>query len=125
MSVSFGLCEAAEGSSGSAFINSLWQQAVLQGITVFVSSGDSGAAGCDGASAGTGTHGRGVNALCSTPYSVCVGGTEFNDKTNAGLYWSSTSDPNTKGSALQYIPETVWNESGLAVGGSGLWSGGG
>jgi subtilase family serine protease len=45
MSTSFGLCEAWLGSSGNAFLNSLWQQAAAQGITVFVSSGDNGAAG--------------------------------------------------------------------------------
>ena len=79
MSTSFGLCEASLGSSGNAFLNSLWQQAAAQGITVIVSSGDNGAAGCDSASAASATHGHGVNGLCSTPYSVCVGGSEFND----------------------------------------------
>jgi len=86
MSTSFGLCEAALGSSGNSFLNSLWQQAAAQGISVLVSSGDNGAAGCDSASASTATHGRAVNGLCSTPYSVCVGGTEFNDVSNPSLY---------------------------------------
>jgi subtilase family serine protease len=119
MSMSFGLCEAALGASGNSFINSLWQQAAAQGISVFVSSGDSGAAGCDSASASRATHGRGVNGLCSSPYSVCVGGTEFIDS-NYSLYWSA-SNTGTMGSALSYIPEAVWNASGA----SGLWSGGG
>jgi subtilase family serine protease len=119
MSMSFGLCEAALGASGNSFINSLWQQAAAQGISVFVSSGDSGVAGCDSASASRATHGRGVNGLCSSPYSVCVGGTEFIDS-NYSLYWSA-SNTGTMGSALSYIPEAVWNASGA----SGLWSGGG
>lgn len=122
MSTSFGLCEAALGSSGNRFLNSLWQQAAAQGITVFVSSGDNGAAGCDSASASTATHGRGVNGLCSTPYSVCVGGTEFNDRANASRYWSSSNAAGTQASALGYIPEVVWNESGP---GDGLWASGG
>ncbi len=121
MSVSFGICEAALGSSGNRFIHSLWQQAAAEGITVFVSSGDSGAAGCDLSSATSATHGRGVNGLCSTPYSVCVGGTQFDDTANPGLYWSSFNGPTTQASAQSYIPEKVWNESGS----SGLWSGGG
>lgn len=121
MSVSFGLCEGALGSSGNSFINSLWQQAAAEGITVFVSSGDSGAAGCDSSSASTGTHGRGVNGLCSSPFSVCVGGTQFDDTANPALYWSSFNNSNTQASAQSYIPEKVWNESGS----SGLWSGGG
>jgi pseudomonalisin len=122
MSTSFGLCEASLGSSGNSFLNSLWQQAAAQGITVFVSSGDNGAAGCDSASASTATHGRGVNGLCSTPYSVCVGGTEFNDASNPSLYWSSSNASGTQASALGYIPEVVWNESEP---GAGLWAGGG
>jgi pseudomonalisin len=122
MSTSFGLCEASLGSSGNGFLNSLWQQAAAQGITVFVSSGDSGAAGCDSASAATATHGRAVNGLCSTPYSVCVGGTEFNDLSNPTLYWSPSNSPGTQASALGYIPEVVWNASGPDY---GLWSSGG
>ncbi len=121
MSVSFGLCEAALGSSGNAFLNSLWQQAASQGITVFVSSGDSGAAGCDSSSSATASRGRGVNGLCSPPYSVCVGGTQFDDTANPSLYWSSENAAGTEASALSYIPENVWNESGH----SGLWAGGG
>jgi pseudomonalisin len=119
MSMSFGLCEAALGASGNSFINSLWRQAAAQGISVFVSSGDSGAAGCDTASATRATHARGVNGLCSSPYSVCVGGTEFSDSSYS-LYWAP-SNSGTMGSALSYIPEAVWNASGA----TGLWSGGG
>ncbi len=47
MSTSFGECEQDLGTSENAFFNSLWRQAASQGITSFVSSGDSGAAGCD------------------------------------------------------------------------------
>jgi len=120
MSTSFGLCEASLGSSGNSFLNSLWQQAAAEGITVFVSSGDSGAAGCDSSSASRGSAGTGVNGLCSTPYSVCVGGTQFSDTSNAGAYWSA-SNSSSQGSALSYIPEAVWNESS----GGGLWASGG
>lgn len=120
LTMSFGLCEAELGSSGNAFINSLWEQAAAEGITVFVSAGDSGAAGCDSASAPRATHGRAVNGLCSTPYSVCVGGTEFNDTVHPSLYWSSKNASGAQSSALSYIPETTWNESA-----DGLWAGGG
>lgn len=119
MSMSFGLCEAALGASGNSFINSLWRQAAAQGISVFVSSGDSGAAGCDLASSARAVDGRGVNGLCSSPYSVCVGGTQFSDS-NYSLYWGA-SNSTIMGSALSYIPEAVWNASAA----SGLWSGGG
>jgi pseudomonalisin len=121
MSVSFGLCEQALGASGNSFLNSLWQQAAAQGITVLVSSGDSGAAGCDSAAATKATAGLAVNGLCSSPYSVCVGGTQFNDGTNPSLYWAPANASGTQGSALSYIPEKVWNESATG----GLWSSGG
>jgi uncharacterized membrane protein len=121
ISFSYGLCEAAEGSGGNAFWNSLWQQAAAQGISVFVSSGDNGAAGCDSSSASTATQGRGVNALCSSPYSTCVGGTQFNDVSNPSQYWSSTNGAGAS-SALSYIPEIAWNETGWT---GGLWSTGG
>ena len=115
MSMSFGICEAALGSSGNSFINSLWQQAVAQGITVIVSSGDSGAAGCDSASSSRATKGRAVNGLCSSPYSVCVGGTQLNDVSRPSLYWSTSNAPGTQASALSYIPEATWNEAAVEV----------
>jgi subtilase family serine protease len=127
MSTSFGSCESelgAEsilGTSGNAFYNDLWQQAAAQGITPFVSSGDSGAAGCDAPSAATGS-GLGVNGLASTPYNVAVGGTQFNE--GSGSYWNS-SNGSGETSALSYIPEVAWNQSGTMPGGSDLWSTGG
>ena len=122
ISLSYGSCEAAMGSSELAFYNSLWEQAAAQGQTVLVSAGDAGAAGCNGGSQSTGS-GRAVNGLCSSPYSTCVGGTEFAEGNNASQYWLPGNNSNL-GSAISYIPETVWNDSG-SNGGSGLWAGGG
>jgi pseudomonalisin len=121
VSLSYGLCEAAYSSAGNAFWNDLWAQAASQGMSVFVSSGDSGAAGCDPMNVPTATHGRGVNALCSSPYSTCVGGTQFDDVYNSGQYWSDTNGSGMS-SALSYIPEVAWNESGWS---KALFSGGG
>jgi pseudomonalisin len=121
MTTSFGLCEQDLGS-GNTFYANLWAQAASQGITPFVSSGDSGAAGCDSGSSNAGTV-LAVNGLCSPPNSVCVGGTQFMDTSNPSLYWSSTNTASNS-SALSYIPEQAWNESG-SVGGSGLWATGG
>ncbi len=121
VSLSYGLCEAALGSAGNAFWNSTWAQAAAQGMSVFVSSGDGGAAGCDSASSKTATQGRGVNGLCSSPYSTCVGGTQFNDVYNPSEYWSSANGAG-QSSALSYIPELAWNESAWS---GGLWAGGG
>ena len=124
MSSSFGLCEAAMGTSGNQFWNSLWQQAAAQGISVFVASGDSGAAGCDSPSGTRAVSGAGVNGICSSPYSTCVGGTQFNDTSNPGAYWS-TNNSASQGSALSYIPELAWNASAGTPNGGGLWASGG
>ena len=121
MSASFAMCEAWLGSSANAFFNSLWEQAAAEGITVFVSSGDTGAAGCDSPTDSRAMYGLGVNGLCSTPYSVCVGGTQFNDVANPSLYWSPANASGTQESAVSYIPEIVWNESGPSL---GLWASG-
>jgi len=128
MSVSFGQCEAQMGEAENIFYNNLWAQAAAQGITVFVSTGDSGAAGCDYGSDDTGT-GPAVNGLASTPYNVAVGGTLFNE--GSGSYWN-TSNGLYGVSAKSYVPETAWNESASAnycpadqVPCTGLWATGG
>lgn len=121
MSTSYGSCEQDMGTTELAFYNSLWQQAASEGISSFVSSGDAGAAGCYSGSSSSAS-GTGVNGLCSSSYSTCVGGTEFHEGSNTS-YWSSTNGVGD-GSALSYIPEEVWNESGTN-GGSGLWASGG
>lgn len=120
LNVSFGFCEADQSST--AFYQQLWQQAAAQGISVFVSAGDTGSAGCDGGSAKTSTHGLAVSGLASTPDNVAVGGTGLNDQPNPATYWSATNDANLA-SALGYIPETTWNDSSstsILAGGGGV-----
>ena len=111
MSISYGQCETQNGASANAAYNSTYQQAVTEGVSVFVAAGDSGAAGCDD-NVSEATHGIGVNAFASTPYNVAVGGTDFSDTysgTNS-TYWNSTNS-SSYGSALSYIPEIPWNNS--------------
>ncbi len=122
ISLSFGLCEKSLGTSGNTFFNNLWQQASAQGISVLVSSMDSGAAGCDSMNVSKATGGLAVNGIASTQYNVAVGGTEFNDTSNRSQYWASTNNSLTKASALSYIPEMAWNES---HGSGGLYATGG
>jgi pseudomonalisin len=124
MSTSFGSCESAMGTTELSFYNNLWSQAATQGITAFVSAGDAGAAGCNGGGDTTGS-GVAVSGLCSTPFNVCVGGTQFNDTASPSTYWSATNNGTTEASVLSYIPEVAWNESGTVTGGSDLWSTGG
>ncbi|HEY7855287.1 MAG TPA: Ig-like domain repeat protein [Terriglobales bacterium] len=114
MSTSFAACEAGLGTSENQFINGLYEQAAAQGITVIDSSGDSGAAGCDpnDGSEQAATQGLAVSGLASTPFSVGVGGTQFNEGTNNNAtFWNATNDATDFHSAKVPIPETVWNES--------------
>src|SRR5208282_1614220 len=47
MSASYDECELALGTGGNTGIKSMWQQAVAEGITVFIAAGDRGSSGCD------------------------------------------------------------------------------
>ena len=128
VSMSFGLCESAMGAAGNSFIHNLWAQAAAQGMTVFVSSGDEGSSACNEGKDTTGS-GLAINGLASTPYNIAVGGTEF-DEGYATYFWSPNNGPGYT-SALRYIPEIAWNESGAAsfcpsdVTCQGLWATGG
>jgi subtilase family serine protease len=117
MSLSYLECEAGNGPGtapdGNGYINSLWQQAASEGVSVFVAAGDGGAAGCDNFDTSLyATGGIAANGLASTPYDVATGGTDFIDTydNTLGTYWSATSDPVGR-SAKSYIPEMPWNDS--------------
>ncbi|HWY02360.1 MAG TPA: protease pro-enzyme activation domain-containing protein [Candidatus Acidoferrum sp.] len=110
MSESYGECELGLGTAGNQFYSGLWEQAAAQGISVFVSSGDNGAAGCDVPS-GPAQYGLNVNGIASTPFNAAVGGTDFNQYNKWTTYWNSTNNPTTQESAKGYIPETTWNDS--------------
>ncbi len=112
LSVSFGGCEAFQGTTGNQFINALWEQAASQGITVTVSAGDNGSAGCDDFDIQQQAQdGLQVNGLASTPFNVAVGGTDFNfSATDFTTYVSTTNTANLT-SALGYIPELPGNDS--------------
>jgi subtilase family serine protease len=111
ISMSYGECEAGLGASANAAFNAAYQQAVTEGVSMYVSAGDDGASSCSGDWYWA-TYGIGVSGFASTPYNVAVGGTDFGD-TYAGTnstYWSSTNT-STYGSALSYVPEIPWNDS--------------
>ena len=114
MSESFGQCELFMGTAGNQFYNSLWEQAAAEGISVFVSSGDQGSAGCDffqGNVPQPAKNGLEVSGIASTPYNVAVGGTDFDDFFNPLTYFNLTNNPTTGASAIGYVPETTWNST--------------
>jgi uncharacterized protein (TIGR03437 family) len=116
LSVSYGGCEVGYRTS---FYRSIGQQANAQGITILSASGDAGAASCDQqGSEMLATRGMAVLFPAVLPEVTAVGGTQFVE--SSGNYWASTNSPNF-GSALSYIPEAAWNESGV----NGLLASGG
>ncbi len=118
ISMSYGVCEAQNGNAVNQSVVSTYQQAAAEGISVFVSAGDSGAALCDAVWGDSYANlGLSVNGYGSTPYNVSAGGTDFMDTYDSlkggpavTQYWSS-SNTSTYGSAKSYIPEIPWNNS--------------
>ena len=119
-SLSFGDCESDLVNGGNAQMNSLWEQAAGQGITVTVSTGDSGSAGCDYPTASNGnnvpdaTGGLAVSGFASTPYNIAVGGTDFYPLVNSFSSYVSESEGSSSTyyrTAKGYIPESTWNTS--------------
>jgi uncharacterized protein (TIGR03437 family) len=107
VSESFGLCEAGAQASPLQY-EAEAKKGNAMGITWIAASGDSGAAGCDYNQL-TASLGLAVSFPASVPEVTAVGGTEFNE--GAGTYWSATNGTNG-GSALGYIPEMAWNDTG-------------
>jgi hypothetical protein len=114
LNISFGECEAGLGATGNQLILEIMTQAAAQGISVTVSTGDSGSAGCDRDSAETASNGLSVNGIASTPYNIAVGGTDYDDlATNFTKYVTDSNSGKAPyyGTALSYIPERPWNNS--------------
>lgn len=111
LNASYIWCEANAGRANDKAYYNAWQQAAAEGTSVFVSSGDEGAATCDYGKAKA-SHGIAANGLASTKYNVAVGGTDFGDtyKHQNGQYWNATSDSDY-GSAKSYVPEIPWNST--------------
>ncbi|HEX6501951.1 MAG TPA: protease pro-enzyme activation domain-containing protein [Terriglobales bacterium] len=108
MTESFGTCESFMGA-GLTEAELIAQQAAAQGTTFVASAGDSGAAGCDDPNSAIESGGLSVSVPASTPFTVGVGGTQFNEGNNSSKYWNSNTEAFV--TALSYIPEDVWNES--------------
>jgi subtilase family serine protease len=111
LSTSYGDCEAQPQSEANQFYVSLWQQAAVEGITVVVAAGDTGADGCQYVGAYA-TDGLSPVNEASTPYNIAAGGTDFSDvfSGTTSTYWSAVNGANFL-SAQSYIPEMAWNES--------------
>ncbi len=117
ISDSYGLCETITGQTEIALENREAQIATALGTTFFIAQGDTGADECSPVE-GFLSH-LGINSGDNTAsaYAVDVGGTDFMAQYNQDVnhvplsdYWSATNNPETKASALSYIPEIPWND---------------
>ena len=111
ISASFGAGEDHTDAASKAAIDLMWAQADVEGISVFVSSGDSGS----NASFNNEIiqdSGISANALASSPNVTAVGGTDFADalEHTTNTYFSQKVNA-VYGSALSYVPEITWNKS--------------
>ena len=125
LSISYAACEADVGESLATAEETYFEQATTQGQTILNSSGDQGAAACD-YDVSVSTQGAAVNWPASSPHVTGVGGTTFSgdgNDTGADAFWSYSSTADIISSALQYIPETSWNDT--AADGTLSSSGGG
>jgi subtilase family serine protease len=125
VSISYGNCEQALGSSNIATIQGWAQQANAQGQTITAASGDFGPADCDNSPNLPATGGIAVDIPAALPYVTGIGGTEFTGDSagtlsstlscgqgaKATTYWNQSCSLTSPASALMYIPETTWNDT--------------
>jgi subtilase family serine protease len=105
LSISFGYC-GAPPSFFTGTLDPIFSEAAAQGQSVFVSSGDQGAAGVvAGCAVGTSPN---VNEMCADPNVTCVGGTEF---------FPSYDSKNRDISTIHDVTESAWDDSSGATGG--------
>ncbi|WP_266158193.1 S53 family peptidase [Dyella silvatica] len=111
ISASYGYGEGFVDAASKTAIDLMWAQADVEGISVFVSTGDSGTNPSFNGSVISGA-GLDANAFATSPNVTGVGGTDTADvldKTSS-KYFSKTTN-SEYGSALSYIPEIPWNQS--------------
>jgi subtilase family serine protease len=142
ISTSYGFCESGLGQAFVDQVQGWAQEGQAQGQTIVGPAGDSGAADCDPNSTDpndtSATGGLAVDAPASIPEVTGAGGTMFSADTptcNTDCppggdppYWAAAGNStDTVSSALEYIPETAWNETATSIadGGSIAATGGG
>lgn len=111
ISASYGYGEGFTDAASKTAIDLMWAQADAEGISVFVSSGDSGSNPSfnGGVIGGAGVD---ANSFGTSPNVTVVGGTDTADvlQGTSKKYFSQTLNP-AYGSALSYVPEIPWNQS--------------
>lgn len=115
ISASYGYGEYYTDAASKTAIDLMWAQADAEGISVFVSTGDSGSNPSYNGwviNGGDGNTGVDANSLATSPHVTAVGGTDLADYLDhtTSKYFAPTADP-LGGSVLSYVPEIPWNQS--------------
>jgi subtilase family serine protease len=112
ISASYGYGEGFTDSASKTAIDLMWAQADAEGISVFVSSGDSGSNPSFNGGIINSANGIDANAFGTSIHDTVVGGTDTADvlRGTTSQYFS-THYNSVYGSALSYVPEIPWNQS--------------
>lgn len=115
ISASYGFGEQFTDSASKAAIDLMWAQADAEGISVFVSTGDSGSNPSFNGRLINGYYGNtavDANSFATSANVTGVGGTDTADVLDGttSKYFAPTHSV-VGGSALSYVPEIPWNES--------------
>ncbi|HKT30414.1 S53 family peptidase [Dyella sp.] len=112
ISASYGYGEGFTDAASKAAIDLMWAQGDAEGISVFVSSGDSGSNPSFNGSIINGVPAIDANSFATSPNDTAVGGTDTADVLDGttSKYFNSTLNP-VYGSAKSYVPELTWNQS--------------
>jgi subtilase family serine protease len=112
ISASYGYGEGFTDAASKTAIDAMWAQADAEGISVFVSSGDSGSNPSFNGSIINGVPAIDANSFGSSANNTSVGGSDTADVLDgtSSKYFNSTLNP-VYGSAKSYVPEITWNQS--------------
>jgi hypothetical protein len=129
ISLSYGSCEPDLGQSLIQSFDAAFEQAAVQGETIVVAAGDEGSTDCANTPGSTSVQQSiAVDYPASSPWVVGMGGTQFPAADVAGdpintTYWGPAPNNDVVSTALSYIPEQVWNDTGsgfISTGGGGI-----
>ncbi len=139
VSSSYGECEAeltgatlGSGAPTEPTLESALEQGTAQGQTFIAAAGDEGSTDCYGTNGLTTAQQEAlaVDYPGSSPYVTSMGGTEISSAnsaydTSGTAYWAAATSSDVITSALQYIPEVVWNDDAANCGATNCLSAGG
>ncbi|MFC3650461.1 protease pro-enzyme activation domain-containing protein [Dyella humi] len=112
ISASYGYGEGFTDAASKTAIDLMWAQADAEGISVFVSSGDSGSNPSFNGSIINGVPAIDANSFGSSANNTAVGGSDTADVLDgtSSKYFNTALNP-VYGSAKSYVPEITWNQS--------------